>query len=81
MAKKTKKKSAPQKKGFWQSPAGYFISTAVLWVACYILASLAIDSGSILQWFGTLVALFWGLGRFIQGIIQVLHLKAYGKKR
>lgn len=76
------KKSTKQSTGFWQSPAGYFISTAVLWIAGYILGSFAIDTGSIAQWIGTIIALLWGAGRLIQGMNKLLVTnKAHGKRR
>lgn len=78
MAKVTKKTT---QLNFWQKPAGYFVSTAVLLVAAYVLFSLAVDSGSILQWLGALVALLWGVARFIQGSMKALLHKTHDKRR
>jgi uncharacterized membrane protein len=64
---------------FWQQPAGYFLTAVVLWIVGYILFSLAVDSGSILQWVGTLVAVIWGLGRFLQGVKRLIRRN--GSKR
>jgi cytochrome c biogenesis protein CcdA len=53
---------------FFRKPAGFFTTTLALWVVAYILASLAIDSGSILQWVAAIVAVVWGLVRLVQGL-------------
>lgn len=50
------------------SPAGYVVTGLIMWVIGYVLGSLAIDSGSNLQWLGTIVVFVWGLARIIQGI-------------
>lgn len=52
------------------SPAGYITTGLIMWVLGYILGSLAIDSGSILQWIGTIIAFAWGLVRIIQGVFM-----------
>lgn len=64
MARNTAKKHD----NFLQQPIGYVASALILWIAGYILFSLAVDSGSILQWLGTIVAIVWGTVRFIKGI-------------
>lgn len=53
-------------------PISDFVSAAVLLVVAYILASLAIDSGSLLQWFGTIVAIVWGLRRLVGGVKELI---------
>lgn len=77
MVKKQPSKNQPAKIdfGFFRRPAGYFFTTAALWVVGYILASLAIDSGSLLQWGTAVLALGWGLVRLIQGIILSIKKK------
>ena len=41
-----------------------------MWLVGYLLAMLAIDSGSLLQWLGVLVALVWGFIRIVEGLYQ-----------
>lgn len=53
-------------------PISDFVSAFVLLVVAYILASLAIDSGSLLQWAGTIVAIVWGVRRLIGGIVELV---------
>lgn len=53
-------------------PISDFVSAFVLLVVAYILASLAIDSGSLLQWAGTIVAIVWGVRRLIGGVIELV---------
>jgi len=57
------------------TPAGYVLTGLVMWLMAYLLVMLAVDSGSLLQWLGALVALVWGLVRILEGV----H-KAFKKK-
>lgn len=50
------------------SPVGYITTGLIMWILGYALGSLAIDSGSNLQWLGTIIAAVWGLARIIQGV-------------
>lgn len=75
MAKKTATKNVKKAslKNFWPQPGGDFVSAAVLLALAYVLGSLAIDSGSLLQWLGTIVALGWAIGRLAQGAKEVFR--------
>ncbi len=73
-------KKAENSKHIWQKPSGYFVSAFVLWAVGYILLSLAIDSGSILQWLGAIVTVLWGIVRFITGITQYFSSKRHDKR-
>lgn len=64
---------------FLNQPAGYLVSAVVLLAAGYLLFSLAVDSGSLAQWAGVLLALIVGTIRLIQGL--VLLVKNHGKRR
>ena len=64
---------------FLNQPVGYLLSAAVLFAAGYLLFSLAVDSGSIAQWAGVLLALVVGLIRLAQGL--KLLIQSHGKKR
>lgn len=78
----TKKPATRQEKiqHFWDQPVSYLLSATLLWIVAYVMFSLAVDSGSILQWFITIFALIWGFVRFTQGFKKLLSLK-YGKRR
>lgn len=51
-----------------QTPGGYVVTGIIMWIIGYVLLSLAINSGSMFQWAGFLVALIWGGVRIAQGI-------------
>ena len=64
------KKTSQKKLHPAQTPGGYVITGLIMWLVGYLLAMLAIDSGSLLQWLGVLVALVWGLIRIVEGLYQ-----------
>jgi protein-S-isoprenylcysteine O-methyltransferase Ste14 len=72
MAKQSKKSRKQQTLTFTQTPAGYVVTGLVLLVVAYYLLFVAIDTGSLLMWLGTLMAIVWGLRRIIQAIILKL---------
>lgn len=69
MAKKSIKTSL---KSFWHQPSSYFGSVVVFVIAAYILGSLAIDSGRILEWTLAIVFIIWAIARLIGGIRLVI---------
>lgn len=70
-----KKKTAPSSVHPVQTPLGYVITGLLMWLVGYLLSILAIDSGSLLQWLGVLVAFGWGLVRIIEGAYQLITKK------
>lgn len=73
--KKTAKKLHPA-----QTPGGYIVTGLIMWVVGYLLSVLAVDSGSLLQWLGVIVALVWGLVRIVEGTYQFIKKKPLSKK-
>ena len=53
---------------FYQSPSGHIVLAVIIWFIGFNLALLAIDTGSLLQWGGVFVSLFWGLYHLLQGL-------------
>ncbi len=53
-----------------QTPFGYVITGLIMWLVGYLLSILAVDSGSLLQWAGVMVAAAWGTVRVFQGLIR-----------
>lgn len=58
-----------------QTPGGYIVTGLIMWLVGYMLAILAIDSGSLLQWLGVIVAFVWGLVRIVEGTYQFIKKK------
>ncbi len=63
--KPTKEQKAFQ---FYNSALGHLVLLAIIWVIGFNLFLLAVDSGSLLQWGGVLVCLFWGLYHLIESL-------------
>jgi uncharacterized membrane protein len=74
------KKKAAKKVHPVQTPGGYIVTGLIMWVVGYMLAILAIDSGSLLQWLGVLIAFGWGLVRIVEGTYQFFMKKPLTKK-
>lgn len=53
---------------FYDSALGHLVLSAIIWVIGFNLFLLAVDSGSLLQWGGVLVCLFWGLYHLIESL-------------
>lgn len=66
------KKTSPKKLHPVQTPGGYVATGLIMWLVGYLLALLAIDSGSLLQWLGVLVALVWGFIRIVEGTYKFM---------
>lgn len=58
-----------------QTPGGYVVTGLIMWLIGYLLFLLAVDSGSLLQWLGVLVAIVWGSVRIIEGTYQFFAKK------
>lgn len=58
-----------------QTPHGYIVTGLIMWLVGYLLFILAVDSGSLLQWLGTLVAGVWGTVRIVEGTYQFFSKK------
>lgn len=58
-----------------QTPHGYIVTGLIMWLVGYLLFILAVDSGSLLQWLGVLVAGIWGAVRIIEGTYQFFTKK------
>jgi uncharacterized membrane protein len=69
------KKTAQPKLHPVQTPGGYVVTGLIMWLIGYMLAILAIDSGSLLQWLGVLVALVWGFIRIVEGTYKFITKK------
>jgi len=50
---------------FYHSVPGHFVLAAIIWVIGFNLLLLATDTGSLLQWGGVIICLFWGLYHFV----------------
>lgn len=74
-AKKPAKKAKQKKLHPAQTPGGYMVTGLIMWVVGYLLTILAIDSGSLLQWLGVLVAFIWGFVRITEGTYQFIKKK------
>ncbi len=66
------KKSTKNRQHPMQTPVGYFVAGLIMWLVGYLLSILAVDSGSLLQWLGVLIALIWGLVRIIEGLYRLI---------
>lgn len=58
-----------------QTPGGFVVTGLIMWAVAYLLMLLAIDSGSLIQWFGTLVAILWGGVRITEGVYKFFKSK------
>jgi len=58
-----------------QTPGGFIVTGLLMWLIGYLLFLLAVDSGSLLQWFGVLVALVWGFIRITEGTYRFFTQK------
>lgn len=54
---------------FYNSTLGHLVLLAIIWVIGFNLFLLAVDSGSLLQWGGVLVCLFWGFYHLIESLM------------
>lgn len=55
-----------------QTPGGYVVTGLLMWLVGYLLSLLAVDSGSLLQWAGVLVAFVWGFIRIVEGLYKFI---------
>lgn len=53
---------------FYNSAPGHVVLAAIIWVIGFNLFLLATDTGSLLQWAGVLICLFWGLHHLIVAV-------------
>ena len=53
---------------FYNTAAGHLVLTVIIWFIGFNLFLLATDTGSLLQWGGVLISLFWGLYHLIAAI-------------
>jgi hypothetical protein len=51
---------------FYKSILGHVVLALIIWIIGFNLLILAIDTGSLLQWGGVFVSLFWGLYHLLQ---------------
>lgn len=58
-----------------QTPGGYVVTGLIMWLVGYLLSILAVDSGSLLQWAGVIVAAVWGCIRIVEGTYQFIRKK------
>lgn len=72
------KKSTAKQTSILQKPMGYLLSALVIYGVGYLLFFQALDSGSLLQWLGLLIAIVLGSIRLVQGVI--LGLKGNFKR-
>lgn len=63
-----KKKNQPHPT---QTAGAYMVTGLLMWIAGYLLALLALDSGNLVQWVGVLIAFVWGTVRIIEGLIKL----------
>jgi hypothetical protein len=70
--KKSTKKSVVTKPHPAQTPAGYVITGLIMWLVGYLLFILAVDSGSLLEWLGVLIAAGWGFIRVSEGLYKLI---------
>lgn len=61
-----KAKASKKKLSFWQRRRGFATQAVLTLVATYIVASLAIDSGSLIQYFVTFVLLGFAINRVVK---------------
>lgn len=60
---------------FYNTAAGHLVLAAIIWFIGFNLLLLATDTGSLLQWGGVVISLFWGLSHlFIAGQMFVKKL-------
>ena len=55
-----------------QTPAGFLVTGLLMWFVGYLLMTVAVQSGSLLQWLGVFLALSWGLIRVGEGLYKLL---------
>lgn len=62
-SKQSKKKLTKEQRAFrfYDSALGHLVLAAIIWIIGFNLTLLAVDTGSLLQWGGVLISLFWGL--------------------
>lgn len=51
---------------FYDSARGHLVLAIIIWFIGFNLGLLAIDTGSLLQWGGVIVSLFWGAHHVVQ---------------
>lgn len=51
---------------FYNTAWGHVVLAAIIWVIGFNLFLLAVDSGSLLEWGGVIISLFWGLYHLIR---------------
>ncbi len=64
----------------FKTPHSYAATGILMLVVAGVLAALAIQSGSLLQWSLVLIALVWGLMRVVQAIKKEMNTKRHGHK-
>jgi hypothetical protein len=76
----SKKPATKEQKAFrfYNTAAGHLVLSAIIWFIGFNLFLLATDTGSLLQWGGVLISLFWGLYHFIIAV-QMFIKKAWQK--
>lgn len=70
-----KKKTKSAKVHPAMTPLGYLVTGLAMWLMAYLIAILALQSGSLFQWLAALVALIWGLVRILEGIHKAFKRK------
>jgi len=58
-----------------QTPSGYLMTGLLMWLAGYLLLSLALESGNLLQWLGVFLAFIWGAIRMGEGFFKLSKRK------
>jgi uncharacterized membrane protein len=71
-AKKTTKQTKKASVHPAQTAGGYVVTGLLMWLVGYLLSLLAVDSGSLLQWLGVLVAFGWGFVRIVEGLYKFI---------
>lgn len=66
---KTKEKKAFR---FFNTVAGNLVLAALIWFIGFNLLVLASDTGSLLQWGGVVICLFWGLSYLLHAITMFI---------
>lgn len=78
----SKKPITKQQKAFrfYRTAWGHVVLAAMIWVIGFNLLLLATDTGSLLQWGGVLVSLFWGLYHLALALKLALNKLTLTKK-
>ncbi len=64
---------------FYTSAPGHLVLAAIIWVIGFNLFLLATDTGSLLEWGGVVISLFWGL--YHVGVATALYSRKLWRKQ